>query len=98
MYESPAYGDLKKVVEHWAAIKSSVDLARKFRHMTYGGQVTLASDPGPHSIAGAGETVLLGGGFGKEILEWAAKRCDERAAELISSTLPAIDIAAAAKV
>ena len=96
MYEAPAYWELKKHIGHWEAIRRYVDLARTFRSMAYGGDLTLSS--GPAGYGGNDHEVTLRDSLRTDALEFLAEQCEETALKISNSPPKNFNVREACKV
>lgn len=97
MYESPAYWELKKTITHWQTVQRYIDLARTFRSMAYGATLELRSTNGMYDTDNAHELVLKDS-LKKDLLEFAAKACEETAVKIAASPPKEFDVMEACKI
>lgn len=96
MYESPAYWELKKQIQHWETVRRFVDLARTFRSMAYGGDLTISSEPSQHGSGG--HEVTLRDSMRTDALEYLASQCEVLALKINTSKPKDVDVSEACKV
>lgn len=95
MYESPAYWDLKKHLAHFETMKRYIDLARTFRSLAYADKLTLS---GTKQFDDEEISVTVSDSLRKDILEFAASRCEEVAKKIGDQPPQGLDVAAACKI